>query len=45
MAEVAVSRQMFNDILRLVAQLRALPGQYDREMGSDATDDDSRGAP
>jgi hypothetical protein len=45
MAAVAVSRRMFQDILRLIARLRAPPAQHDREIGSDATDGDGRGAP
>jgi hypothetical protein len=44
MAEVAVSRQMFADILLLLAQLRAHPRQRDAETRSDPTDDNGRGA-
>jgi hypothetical protein len=41
--KVAVSRQMFADILSLIARLRAHP--HDREIGADAVDDNARGAP
>jgi hypothetical protein len=45
MAEVAVPRQMFQEILSLIAQLRAPPCRYDQEIRADAPDDDGRGAP
>jgi DDE family transposase len=45
LAEVAVSRQMFEDILMLIARLRAPPAPAWRRLWSDATDDDGRGAP
>ena len=44
LAEVAVPRQMFADILSLIARLRAPPHRHDRTTGSDATND-GRGAP
>ena len=44
MAEVAVPRQMFQEILMLIAQLRAPPAP-DREMRSDAIADEGRGTP
>ncbi len=37
MAEIAVSRQMFADILRLIARLRAPARESMRIVGSDAT--------
>jgi hypothetical protein len=43
LAEVALSRQMFAEILMLV--LRAPPAPAWPEMGSEATDDDGRGVP
>jgi hypothetical protein len=45
MAEVAVSRQMFSEIISLIARLRAPQRQHEWEIGSDATDHDGRGAP
>jgi hypothetical protein len=39
MAEVAVSRQMFNEILSLIARLRAPPAPALRRLWSDATAD------
>jgi hypothetical protein len=45
MAEVAVPRQMFADILSLIARLRSPPAQHDRATGSDATDNDGGDAP
>jgi hypothetical protein len=44
-AEVAVPRQMFQEILFLLARLREQPRGHDGEIGSDAVDDDVRGAP
>jgi hypothetical protein len=41
MAEVAVPRQMFQEILSLIARLRA-PPRHDRETGSDARNHDGR---
>jgi hypothetical protein len=38
MAEVAVPRQVFQDILSLIARLRAPLAQHDRQIGTDATD-------
>jgi hypothetical protein len=45
MAEVAVPRQMFQEILSLIARLQAPPAPARGARGSDATDDDSKGAP
>jgi hypothetical protein len=45
LAEVAVSRQMFRDILGLIARLRASPVPARRALRSDATDNDGRGVP
>ena len=45
MADVAVPKQMFREILSLIVRLRAPPAPDDRQMGSDATDGDGRGAP
>jgi hypothetical protein len=45
MAEVAVPRQMFQEILSLIARLRGHLPRHDREIGSDAVDDDAKGAP
>ena len=39
MAEVAVPRQMFQEILSLIARLRHRPRQHERDTGADATDD------
>jgi hypothetical protein len=44
MAEVAVSQQMFAEILSLIARLRAAPAPAWAALGSEATDDDVRGA-
>ena len=44
MAEVAVPRQMFQEILSLIARLRHRPRQHERDIGADATDD-GRGVP
>jgi hypothetical protein len=44
MAEVAVPRQMFADILSLIARLGYRPPQHERETGAVATNDDGRGA-
>jgi hypothetical protein len=41
-AEVAVPRPMFKEILRLIARLRAAPAPARRALGSDATDNDDR---
>jgi len=45
MAEVAVPRQMFKEILRLIARLRAAPVAAWGALGSDATDNRDRSAP
>jgi hypothetical protein len=45
MAEVAAPRQMFAEILSLIARLGLPPAPTRRALGSDATDDGSRGAP
>ena len=45
MAEVAVPRQMFQEILMLIANCGRRRHQRDREMRSDATADDGRGTP
>ena len=44
MAEVAVPRQMFQEILSLIARLRDRPRQHEERWGSDARDD-GRGVP
>jgi hypothetical protein len=45
MAEVAVSRQMLQEILMLIARLRAHPHQHDAARGSKGTDHQGRGPP
>jgi hypothetical protein len=45
LAEVAVSRQMFKDILMLIARLRAPPAPAWGALGSTATGTHGRGAP
>jgi hypothetical protein len=44
-AEIAVSRQVFAEILSLTARCGYHPRQHEREIGSDATDHDGAGAP
>jgi len=44
MAEVAVPRQMFQKILRLIARLRAPPHRHDRLGGKGRANADGRGA-
>ncbi len=44
MAEVAVSRQMFQDILMLIARLRARPLQHEERRGLGTTCDHGGGA-
>ena len=44
-AEVAVPRQMFQEILSLIARLRAPPARASGARGIDATNYDSKGAP
>jgi hypothetical protein len=44
LAEVAVSRQMFQDILSLIARLTASPAPASTGDRSDATDGDGRDA-
>jgi hypothetical protein len=44
MAEVAAPRQMFQEILMLIAQLRAPTRASMRAWGSNATDNDVRSA-
>jgi hypothetical protein len=45
MAEVAVPRQMFKEILMLIARLRAPPAPTRRGLGSKGADHDGRGMP
>jgi hypothetical protein len=45
MAEVAVPRQMFQEILMLIARLRAPPALARRGFGVERTDRDGSGAP
>jgi hypothetical protein len=45
MAEVAVPRQMFQEILSLIARLGHRPREHQERGGSDATNYDSKGAP
>jgi hypothetical protein len=45
MAEVAVPRQMFQEILLPITQLREPPAPAYQEIRADAPDDDGRGAP
>jgi hypothetical protein len=45
MGEVAAPRQMFAEILSLIARLGLPHAPARRALGSDATDDGSRGAP
>jgi len=45
LTEVAVRRQMFQEILMLIADFGRRRHQRDREMRSDATADDGRGTP
>jgi hypothetical protein len=45
MAEAAISRLMFRNILMLIARLRAPPGPACEVQGSNATNNDGRGAP
>ena len=45
MAEVAVPRQMFQEILSLIARCGRRRHRHDRAIGSDTTDDDGRGVP
>jgi hypothetical protein len=45
MGEVAAPQQMFAEILSLIARLGLPPAPARRALGSDATDDGSRGAP
>jgi hypothetical protein len=45
MAEVAVSRQMFADILSPIARLRAPLARHEGSPEPDAASDDSGGAP
>ena len=44
MAEVVVSRQMFADILSLIARLRAPPTQHDGALRSKDVDHNGEGA-
>ena len=45
MAEVAVPRQMFQEILMLIARLRRATRASMKGTGSNATDNDGRSAP
>jgi len=44
MAEVAVPRQIFHDIRRLIARLRASPVLHEGTLGLKGADYDRRGA-